>query len=65
MQQMQLRSDGQNCSSSSDEEQLLEEAADHFDEEYFRLKIIQIEDYERLRLQLVEKVQEINTRLRL
>jgi hypothetical protein len=52
-------------SSSSDEEQLLEEeAADQYDEEYFRQKILQMEEYEKLRLQLVEKVQEINNRLR-
>ena len=52
-------------SSSSDEEQLLEEeAADQYDEEYFRQKILQMEEYEKLRLQLVEKVQEINNTLR-
>jgi hypothetical protein len=62
MQQMQLQVQN---SSSSDEEQLLEEeAADQYDEEYFRQKILQMEEYEKLRLQLVEKVQEINNRLR-
>jgi hypothetical protein len=40
----------QNSSSSSDEEQLLEEAADQYDEECFRQKIIQMEEYENLRL---------------
>ena len=43
MQQMQLQAQN---SSSSDEEQLLDEAADQFDEEYFRQKIIQMEEYE-------------------
>jgi len=51
MQQMQLHAgEVQNSSSSSDEEQLLEEAADQYDEEYFRQKIIQMEEYEKLRL---------------
>jgi hypothetical protein len=43
MQQMQLQVQN---SSSSDEEQLLDEAADQYDEEYFRQKIIQMEEYE-------------------
>jgi len=43
MQQMQLQAQN---SSSSDEEQLLDEAADQYDEEYFRQKIIQMEEYE-------------------
>jgi hypothetical protein len=50
MQQMQLHAGEVQNSSSSDEEQLLEEAADQYDEEYFRLKIIQMEEYEKLRL---------------
>ena len=51
MQQMQLHAgEVQNSSSSSDEEQLLEEAADQYDEEYFRQKIFQMEEYEKLRL---------------
>jgi len=62
MQQMQLQV--QNTSSSDEEQLLEEEAADQYDEEYFRQKILQMEEYEKLRLQLVEKVQEINNRLR-
>ena len=53
---------GEGQGSSSDEEQL--DSAYHYDEEYYRQKIIMLEDYERLRLQLIDKVVEINTRLR-